>query len=154
MPIDTSHRIVNSRTGAVTFDIDDRGILNDQSDIALFYPPITWPLLVGSLSSFIFSNFTNNSVFRVFAVRANTTVAGGASAAVQLVHCAQGVALGSGTNQLTAGLDLTTTAPAKLAGTLIATPTDILPGDCLGVVFSGTLTGLVGCLTVALRRRS
>lgn len=152
MPIETNLDIVNQVGGGLITRLDQNGIANGAADLNIFYDPITWALLAGSISSFIFTNYIPGSILRVFAVRANTTVVGGASAAVQLVVCPQGVALGSGVNQLTAALDLTTTAPAKLSGTLISPPTDIGIGDCLGVVFSGTLTGLVGALTVGLRR--
>lgn len=151
MPIETSLDIVGP-TGLVVTRMDQGGVANGLGDLITHYPPMVWQLVAGSISSFIFTNFHTNVIFRLFAVRCNTTVAGGASAAAQLVVCPQGVALASGVNQLTAALDLTTTAPAKLSGTLITPPTDIGPGDSLGVVFTGTLTGLVGVISYGLRR--
>ena len=71
---------------------------------------------------------------------------------MQVVVCTGSVAIGSGVAQLTGALDLTVTAPAKRAGTLIASPTEIYIGDSVGIDMSGTLTGLVGQVTIGLKR--
>jgi hypothetical protein len=89
-------------------------------------------------------------VWQVTGVHSNITVSGGTSAAVTVVHCAAGVAIGSGTAQLSAALDLEETGPNMQTGTLIASPTLFYPGDVLGLDFSGTLTSLVGVITIEL----
>lgn len=96
MPIETNLDIVNEVGGGLITRIDRRGIGDVNGDLVPFHPFITWPLLVGSLSTFVWTNFFNTSIYRLFAVRVNTTVAGGAAAAVQVVVCPQGVAIGFG----------------------------------------------------------
>jgi hypothetical protein len=110
---------------------------------------INWPLLAGSLNSFIW--VCTRGIWQISSVATAITVSGGASATVQLVHCAGGVALASGTDQLTA-IDVQETGPDVTVGALIASPNNFYPGDVLGVVFAGTLIGLVGVLTVAMKR--
>lgn len=79
-----------------------------------------------------------------FLVRFGT--AGGAAAAVTLEKDPSGTAIGSGTVLLTAPVALTGTANTNTAGTLIASSTSLslAKGDSLALVFSGTVTGLVG----------
>lgn len=152
MGISTGEDIVNRVGGGLILRLDERGIGDVNGDLATFHNSYIWQLLASSVDSYIWTNGFTSSVYRLFAVRANTSVAGGAGANFQIVHCAQGAAIGSGTPQLTTTVDLTATAPGKLSGVLIATPTDILPGDALALDLSGTLTGLVGVLTFFLRK--
>lgn len=152
MGVSTGEDIVNRFGGGLILRLDERGIGDANGDLATFHPSYIWQLLATTVDSYIWTNGLTAAVYRLFAVRVNTSVAGGAGAAAQIVHCAQGAAIGSGTAQLTGGIDLTATAPGKLSGVLIATPTDILPGDSLALDISGTLTGLVGVLTFFLRK--
>jgi hypothetical protein len=152
MGISTGEDIVNKVGGALVLRMDERGIADVNGDLVPFHPAITWQLLAASVSSFVWTNYFTNAVYRVFAVRSATTVVGGAGASVTVVHCPNSVAIGSGTAQLTAVLDLTVAAPSRLAGSLVAAPADILPGDSLAVLFAGTLTGLVGAITIGLRK--
>jgi hypothetical protein len=152
MGISTGEDIVNRVGGALVLRLDERGISDVNGDLVPFHPAITWPLLAGSISSFVWTNYFTNAVYRLFAVRSATTVVGGAGASVTVVHCANSVAIGSGTPQLTAALDLTLAAPSRLSGSIIVLPNDILPGDSLAVLFAGTLTGLVGAITIGLRK--
>lgn len=152
MPIETSLDIVNKVGGALVARFDEKGIGNVSGDLVDFYVELSGLLLAATVDGFIWRNLHPSAVFAVYRFGATTTVVGGSGATVQLVHCAQSVAIASGTAQLTAALDLTTTAPAKLNGTLIASPTELLPGDSLGLDMSGTLTGLVGAWTALLRR--
>jgi hypothetical protein len=110
----------------------------------------SWPLLAASVDSYIWTCI--EGIWQLYAVGESHTVVGGSGATVQLVVCPGSVAIGSGTAQLTAALDLTVTAPAKSFGTLIASPTLMYKGDSLAVDLSGTLTGLVGQLTYLLKR--
>lgn len=135
----------------LTLDGDVVGGIKDGSNrLFLAQKEITWQLLAASVDSFVWR--CRNGVWQLEYADSNITVSGGASAAVQIVHCAGGVAIASGTAQLTAALDLEETAPNKQTGVLIATPTKFYPGDVLGLDFSGTLTGLVGVLTMGLKR--
>jgi len=68
------------------------------------------------------------------------------SGTLQIEHRASGVAAGSGTNQLTATMSLAGTANIPIAGTVIAEPTIITPGDMLGKVIAGTMTSLADCI--------
>ena len=64
------------------------------------------------------------------------------------------VAPASGTDQLTATLDLKGTADTLQTGTMIATPTDIFPGNTVAIDVTGTLTVVVAHLTVHLMRKA
>lgn len=107
-------------------------------------------LLAASVDKFIWRCY--RGVWQIIDVHSNITVSGGSNAAVMPVHCAGGVAIASGTAQLSAALDLEETPPNMQVGTLIATPNKFYPGDVLGLDFSGTLTALVGAITIALAR--
>ncbi len=139
-----------NRTGVILVDSDEIGIKDGSGRYFSPYDYVTHDILAATPNSFIWTCI--EGVWQIAGVAEAHTVAGGASAAVQVVVCPGSVAIASGTAQLTATLDLTVTAPAKSFGTLIATPTQIFRGDSVGLSFSGTLTGLVGMLTVQLRR--
>lgn len=111
---------------------------------------IVYPLLAASVDTFIWT--CQEGVWRVRSVVEAHTVVGGSGATVTVTVCPGSVAIASGTAQLSAALDLTVTAPAKAFGTLIASPTEMSRGDSLAIDMSGTLTGLVGVLTVMLER--
>lgn len=117
-----------------------------------WYPPIekSFSLLAASVDAFIWTCI--EGIWQVTGVVEAHTVVGGSGATVNVVVCPGSVAIASGTAQLSAALDLTVTAPAKQFGTLIASPTQIFRGDSVGIDMSGTLTGLVGVLTVQLKR--
>lgn len=154
MPIDSAISIKDKNAQGVDTEfvrLDKNGIY-DPVNSRYFSPYIerTWPLLAASVDSFIWT--CTEGVWQLARATSVITVSGGSNAAVTLVHCAASVAIGSGTAQLTAVLDLEETAPNKQTGTLIATPNQFFPGDSLGVDFSGTLTGLVGCLTYVMKR--
>jgi len=75
--------------------------------------------------------------------------AGGAAAAVTVEHLTGTQASGAGTALLSATIPLTGAANTVLSGvnstTLTAAQATFAPGDRLGVVLSGTLTGLANC---------
>src|SRR5882672_1443428 len=76
--------------------------------------------------------------------------AGGSGAALTIEHLTGTQAAGAGTALLTATIPLTGTANTVLYGTLSTTVTaaqgTISPGDRIGVILSGTLTGLANCI--------
>lgn len=88
------------------------------------------------------------------AVRAILTVAGSDAGAVTLdiMVCTGTQAPASGTTQLTATMDMKTTANTLISPALIATPTTIVPGNRVSLDFTGTLTALVGICTMVLKR--
>lgn len=109
-------------------------------------------LLVGTLSNYVW--FINEGVWQVDHVVADQSVAGGAGATVTVVVCAPTVVVASGTVQLTAAIDLATAGNngKSVRGTLIASPTRAAAGDRIGYVMAGTLTALVGNLTIGIKR--
>lgn len=151
MPIDQAFSVV-SRTGQVIFDVDPLiGPKDQQSRVMDGLEAVSMQLLAATaLASPLWT--CHEGIWRVGTVSVYTTVVGGAAAAVQIVVCPQSVAPGSGINQLTAGFDLTLTAPNVRFGTLITTPTLMTRGDSLAAVLTGTVTGLVAALTVNMWR--
>ena len=149
MPIWRDLKLVN-RVGATILETDDVGMKDATARYVSPYEFLTVDLLAAMVDNFLWTCI--EGIWQVAGVAEAHTVVGGASCAVQVVVCPGSVAIGSGTAQLTATLDLTVTAPAKSFGTLIASPTQIFRGDSVGIDISGTQTGLVGKLTVQLKR--
>lgn len=114
------------------------------------YKTIVWPLLAASVDSFVWVN--SAGVWQLVAASSIISASGGTSAAVQIRVGDAATAIASATAQLSAALDLEETAPDKKNGTLIASPTKIYPGMVVSVDFSGTLTALVGVLTMDFKR--
>ncbi len=81
-----------------------------------------------------------------------TVIGTGGAATVDIKVCGVAVAPASGVTQLTAGLDLVGTANTLVRGVLIAAPTVIGPGAAIALDYTGTLTSVVGCLVVNLKR--
>lgn len=101
-------------------------------------------------SNFIFTNPTNEN-YKVLAVHYNYDVAGGAAAAIDVRRVPSGsAAAATGTSVLSSTLDLTAAARTPRKGTVSTTLSNILVGanESLSLIFSGTLTGLVGCNVV------
>ncbi len=138
--------------GLVDLDYDPiLGGLKDRTGrLVTPFHHVTLPLLAATVDGFVWTCI--EGVWQVAGVAEAHTVVGGSGATVQVVVCLGSVAIASGSAQLTAALDLTATAPAKSFGTMIATPTLIYRGDSVGIDMSGTLTGLVGALTVQMKR--
>jgi hypothetical protein len=151
MPIDQAHTVV-SRTGAVIFDLDPLlGPKDSMSRVMDGLESITIQLLAASPTAGHLWT-AHEGIWRLGTASEIHAVVGGAAAALQLYVTPSGTAPGSGTAQLTGTIDLTATANAVRFGTLIATPTQLLRGDSLCYVLTGTITGLVGSLTVNMWR--
>jgi hypothetical protein len=93
--------------------------------------------------------------YKVVSAVVSAGVAGGASAALDLVKAVDGVAIGSGTSILSATVNLNSiTADTETAAALVTDNSNTLAaGSRLGVKLSGTLTGLAnGSITVVLER--
>lgn len=107
----------------------------------------------GNVSLYV--NDNTSGTYKVIAASASFATAGGASCAVTVEVCTGTQAPGSGTAQLTGALSLTGTANTAVNGTIIGSPTTIAAGNRVGLVFSGTNTGLVNCVVnVVLQRLS
>ena len=78
------------------------------------------------------------------------SVVGGAGAQIDVKKCTGTQAPASGTTMLASVFDLTTTINTTVDKTLSSTTADLTlaAGDRIGIDFSGTLTGLVGTLTL------
>jgi hypothetical protein len=151
MPIDQAFTVVN-RAGAVIFDVDPLiGPKDQTSRVIDGIESITVQLLAASPTAGHLWT-AHEGIWRLGTVSENHSIVGGAAAALQLYVTPSGTAPGSGTAQLTGTVDLTATANAVRFGTLITTPTPLLRGDSLCYALTGTLTGLVGVLTVNMWR--
>jgi hypothetical protein len=103
--------------------------------------------------------FIANDSYQVADVRVTFGTAGGASAAVTVEHLTGTQASGAGTAVLSAPMSLTGAANTPVTGSLLAAGStnnaalQLNAGDRLGIVFSGTLTGLANCnITIYLTR--
>lgn len=121
--------------------------------------PETTAISIDLTASSVDSNiFVADVPMEVVAVREVHSVVGGASAAVGLTKCTGTTAPGSGTAITVADFDLTATVNTNQNKTLAsglattAATRKLAVGDRLGLNFSGTLTGLVGVVTVFLRK--
>jgi len=135
---------------SVVAEMDELGLRDNTGRYFSPYQLISWPLLVGSISSFVWH--CHEGLWQVHSVSGAHTVVGGSGAAASVIVCPQCVAIGSGVAQQTAVLDFTITAPTYRFATLIASPTVMSRGDALAVLMAGTLTGLVGMLQILLKR--
>jgi hypothetical protein len=90
----------------------------------------------------------------VVAIMEAHSVAGGASAALQIEKLTGTQAPGAGTVILQSALDLTATVNTTVTATLVSTTStlQLAAGESLAFKFSGTLTGLVGSIVIVLRR--
>jgi hypothetical protein len=103
------------------------------------------------------SIFVGDNVSGTYQIAAVTVSFGTTSSSGTLqVEVATGTqVIGSGTNQLTGALSLSGTANTPVNGTLIASPTVIVAGARVNLIFAGTVTGLLNAIvTVALQRVS
>lgn len=145
-------RIVDlSGNQIVAIDGNDNGIISPRG---FYYPDemkVEVQLRATSVTSYI--SFINHGVWQVQRVLAGVSTNGGAGATAQITHCVGATAPGSGTVQLAAAIDLNAGTPPYILGAApIASPTKYRPGDSMGLLMAGTLTALVGALTVYLKR--
>lgn len=149
MSIESTLIVIGSGTlAAPDFTVDAGGIKGPSSRYVAAWQSVSWPLLAGSLASFVWT--CKEGVWQVADVEAVVSVTGGASATVDVLACAGVTAPGSGVTQLTVVLDVQEPAPFRARGTIITTPTKLYRGDNVAVNFGGTLTGLVGLLSVQM----
>lgn len=133
------------------------GIWIDSANVAKFNPDgtsrnlapivVTETILAASVDENVFV-----APFACKLVRAQEahSVVGGASAAVDVKKCTGTTAPASGTTMLASTFDLTATINTVVDKSLSATAANLLlaAGDRVALDFSGTLTGLVGSVTL------
>jgi hypothetical protein len=117
---------------------------------------VTVPLLASSVPQHV---FTADQAYQVTWVSEIHSTAGSTGAAARLRKITDTSAPGAAASatvveQTTANFDLTATVNTSQTGALSTTLADIrlAAGDKLAVNLTGTLTGLVGNITIALRR--
>lgn len=103
-----------------------------------------------SLTAFVNDNLGGQYVVAAVVVNFGTTSTSGT---LQVEVAGAGVAQGSGTSQLTGTVSLSGTANTPVNGTVIASPTTIVAGSRVNLIFSGTMTGLANCLVSLLLQR-
>ena len=91
--------------------------------------------------------FQSDGYYQVRDVRESHATAS-TSGTLQVEVLTSGQAADAGVDQMTSVINLAATANIPQVGTMIETPTQINPGDRVGVVFGGTLTSLVGLSVV------
>jgi hypothetical protein len=110
---------------------------------------ITVQLIASTVSQAVFVADDN---YQVVGVQAVAEVLGGSGATVTVEVLTGVQAPGAGVAQLSSALVLNGTAHQVQTGSLIASPTTAVAGNRIGIVMAGTLTGLVGSITIAIQR--
>lgn len=119
-----------------------------------YYEYVTLPLTSSSTSLTAYVAPSDGCTWQVAGVSARFGTAS-SSGAVQVEVAGAGVAVGSGTNQLTGTVSLAGTTNTTANGTVITSPTAIAAGSAVNVIVSGTMTSLANCqVTVVLQRLS
>ena len=155
MSIETSITIRDKGVAGVdtTFlTLDKRGMLDQSSRYFNAFEHLNVPLLATPVANYIWR--CKFGVWVVEHVDALVRVTGGSGCTCDILVC-QGVeAVASGVTQLGAVMDLEETAPFQAVPALIASPTQIFPGDSVAFNYGGTATGLIGLLNVVIKRVS
>jgi hypothetical protein len=153
MPIQQSISIVGpGPTGTPVLTADETGLKDGSNRIFNAFVNISVPLLATPVANYIWR--CRFGVWQVEYVSALVRVTGSTSCTCDVLVC-QGVeAVASGVTQLGAVMDLEETAPFQAVPALIAAPTSIFPGDSVAFNYGGTATGLIGLLTVIVKRIS
>lgn len=107
-----------------------------------------------AVSHSIFVNDNVSGTYQVAGVTANFGVTS-TSGTLQVEVATGTQAVASGTNQLTGTMSLSGTANTPVNGTVIASPTTIVAGARVNLIFAGTVTNLANAsIVVALKRIS
>lgn len=137
-------------TGATVLNLDETGMKDSDNRILSFYDTIRAQLAATPVANYLWRCF--KGVWVVEHVNVLVRVTGSTGATVDVLVC-QGVeAVASGVSQLGAVMDVEETAPFQAVPALIASPTQIFPGDSVAFNYGGTATGLIGLLTVIVKR--
>lgn len=151
MPIEQSLTIKGAGPdGPTILTADDTGLKDGSSRIFSAHVNVETPLLATPVANYVWR--CRFGVWQVEHVNALIRVTGSTGCTCDVLVC-QGVeAVASGVSQLGAVMDLEETAPFQAVPALIATPTSIFPGDSVAFNYGGTATGLIGLLTVIIKR--
>lgn len=136
----------------VLMTLNRNGLVDDSNRKLPFFTTISKELIATSVDTHLWT--CPEGVWELVRAEAFVDVTGSTGADVMVEVCSGIVAVTAGIDQLTAVMDIEIVGPVKVLGTLIATPTPMQPGDNLTVYFTGTLTGLIGSLTLTLKRTS
>jgi limonene-1,2-epoxide hydrolase len=99
--------------------------------------------------------FVNDTLSGTYVIGGVVAVFGTASTSGTMqIEVATGTqAAGAGTNQLTGVVSLSGATNTAVSGVVIASPTQIVTGARVNIIFSGTTTGLANCcISVILQR--
>lgn len=111
--------------------------------------PLVLQLAATTVSTSI---FICDDTYQVAGCAAVAEALGGAGATVTVERLTGVQAPGGGVAQLTAALALNAVAHQVQNGVVKANPDTFQPGDRVGIVMAGTLTGLIGQVAVTLKR--
>ena len=112
------------------------------------------PVAADGVDQWVWLHPGDGKVYELVGVKALWGTAGGAAAVLMLEKASGTTAVASGTDLLTANVDLTATADTVVTPTLISTQDTLkfIDGERVGADFGGTITPLAGLL-VQLRFR-
>ncbi len=96
--------------------------------------------------------FVSDNVYALAGARCVYSAAASIGANLQVTVDAGTAAPGTGTDQLTASINLGSTLNTVYTGTVIGSPTPININDKVSIDFSGTLIGILGSCTITLKR--
>lgn len=158
-------RAVEDSQGNLVFTISDAGVVDITNADSLTTAGVKAPTEIVIEATLDAASVDKhvliaNRAYEITSVREIHSVVGGSGADVRprkilaASASAPGASAGANVKELTtAVLDLTSTADTQVSGTLAATAADLqfAAGDKLSLLFSGTLTGLVGRLVITLK---
>ena len=151
MPREQSLVIVGpGPTGTPVLTMDNTGFKDDGSRIFDARRYVSVQLAATPVANYIWR--CRVGIWVVEYVDALVRVTGGSGCTCDVLVCQQVEAVASGVSQLSAVMDLEETAPFQAVPALIAAPTQIFPGDSVAFNYGGTATGLIGLLTVIVKR--
>ena len=151
MPRESSLEIVgDGPAGATILTLDKTGFKDSAGRIVDARVVLGVQILATPVANYIWR--CRAGVWVVEYVDVLVRVTGSIGNTVDVLVCQQVEAVASGVSQLAAVMDVEETAPFQAVPALIATPTQIFPGDSVAYNYGGTATGLIGLLTVVVKR--
>lgn len=156
MPIEPSYLLNEPSMGPTVAQATLKGSSLTPAEIAagrvqktIATDPLVLQLVATTVSTSI---FICDDTYQVAGCTAVAETLGGAGATVTVERLTGVQAPGGGVAQLTAALALNGTAHQVQNGVVKPNPDTFQPGDRVGIVMAGTLTGLVGQVAVTLKR--
>jgi hypothetical protein len=141
VPAQTTFKSTSSMSRAeIAAGVEQKTISND---------PLVLQLAATSVSTSI---FICDDTYQIASCTAVAETLGGAASTVTVERLTGVQVPGAGVSQLTAPLALNSVAHQVQTGALKTNPDTFAKGDRVGIALAGTLTGLVGAVTVTLKR--